>query len=108
MITFILLELFCLQQIQINIVVGWLLFVKHMTDAYNFRVEKICLDNSSENVDMTELIHAEGYNVTYVFMSPGAPQYHDVAERMFATLYGWCVLCSVKHIFVVASWKTLL
>jgi microcystin-dependent protein len=35
---------------------------------------------------MAELIRAEGYNVT--FISPGAPQYNGVVERMFATLYG--------------------
>jgi molybdenum cofactor biosynthesis enzyme MoaA len=64
------------------------LFLKLMTVAYNIRVEKIRLDNSGENVDMAELICAEGYNVTFEFISPGDPQYNGVVERMFATLYG--------------------
>jgi hypothetical protein len=64
------------------------LFLKLMTVAYNIHVEKICLDNSGENVDMAELICAEGYNVTFEFISPGAPQYNGVVERMFSTLYG--------------------
>jgi hypothetical protein len=50
------------------------LFLKLMTVAYNIRVEKIRLGNSSENVDMAELIRAEGYNVKFEFISPGAPQ----------------------------------
>jgi molybdenum cofactor biosynthesis enzyme MoaA len=64
------------------------LFLKVMTVAYNIRVEKIRLDNSGENVDMAELIHAEGYNATFEFISPGDPQYNGLVERMFATIYG--------------------
>jgi hypothetical protein len=75
-----LLELFCLQQI-------WIEDNDGLTVAYNIRVEKIRLDNSGENVDMAELIHAEGYNATFEFISPGYPQYNGVVERMFATIY---------------------
>jgi hypothetical protein len=37
---------------------------------------------------MADAIHAEGYNVTFEFISPGSPQYNGVDERMFATLFG--------------------
>jgi hypothetical protein len=36
---------------------------------------------------MTEAIKAEGYNVTFEFISPGSPQYNGVVERLFATLF---------------------
>jgi hypothetical protein len=51
-------------------------------------VEKLRLDNSGENIAMADAIKAEGYNVTFEFISPGPSQYNGVVERMFATLFG--------------------
>jgi hypothetical protein len=81
------------------------LFAKLMTVAYNISVEKIRLDNSGENVDMAVLIHAEGYNVTFEFISLGAPQYNGVVERMFATLYGMVLYAQPStSYFTHSSW----
>jgi hypothetical protein len=44
---------------------------------------------------LKDAVCAEGYNVMFVFMSPGSPQYNSVVERMFATLYG--MLCSTLN-----------
>jgi hypothetical protein len=65
-----------------------LIFMKLLEVTYNIRVDKMRLDNSGENIDMSDAIRAEGYNVTFEFISPGYPQYNGVVERMFATLYG--------------------
>jgi hypothetical protein len=46
------------------------------------------LDNSGENIAMADAIKAEGYNVTFEFISLGSPHYNGVVERMFATLFG--------------------
>jgi hypothetical protein len=65
-----------------------LIFFRLLEVTYNIRVEKIHLDNSGENIDMADAIRAEGYNVTFEFISPGSPQYNGVVECMFATLFG--------------------
>jgi hypothetical protein len=65
-----------------------LIFMKLLEVTYNIRVDKMQLDNSGENIDMADAIHAEGYNVMFKFISPGSPQHNGVVERMFATLYG--------------------
>jgi hypothetical protein len=65
-----------------------LIFFRLLEVTYNIRVEKIRLDNSAENINMADAIKAEGYNVTFEFVSPGSPQNNGVVERMFATLFG--------------------
>jgi hypothetical protein len=65
-----------------------LIFFKILEVTYNIQVEKLRLDNSGENIKMSEAIEAEGYNVTFEFISPGSPQYNGVVERMFTTLFG--------------------
>jgi hypothetical protein len=65
-----------------------LIFMKLLEVTYNIRVDKMRLDNSGENIDMADAMCAEGFNVTFEFISPGSPQYNGVVERMFVTLYG--------------------
>jgi hypothetical protein len=65
-----------------------LIFMKLLEVTYNIRVNKMCLYNSGESINMADAIQTEGYNVTFDFISPGSPQYNGVVERMFATLYG--------------------
>jgi hypothetical protein len=65
-----------------------LIFMKLLEVTYNIRVDKMRLDNSDENIDMADAVWAEGYNVTFEFISAVSPQYNGVEERMFATLYG--------------------
>jgi hypothetical protein len=65
-----------------------LIFFRLLEVTYNIHVEKICLDNSGENINMADAIKADGYNVTFEFVSPGSLQYNGVVERIFATLFG--------------------
>jgi hypothetical protein len=63
-----------------------LIFMKLLEVTYIICVGKMQLYNSGKNIDMADAICAEGYNVTFEFISPGYPQYNGGVERMFATL----------------------